>query len=74
MGCWWLRISLLRPGRINNRATLEFRESGNRVRCIGSNPSGAHGLRPFPVLADEPAQWEPAKAERMVAAVAYRAG
>ena len=67
-------MGLLWPGRINNRATLKFRESGNRVRCIGSNPSGAHGLRPFLVLADEPAQWEPAKAERMVAAVAYRAG
>ena len=38
-------MGLLRPGRINNRATLKFRESGNRVRCIGSNPSGAHGLR-----------------------------
>ena len=53
----------------NNRATLEFRESGCRVRCIGSNPAGAHGLRPLFVLADEPAQWDHAKAERMVAAL-----
>ena len=41
-----------------NMATLEFRPTGARVRCIGSDPKRAHGLRPFLVLADEPAQWE----------------
>ena len=52
-----------------NRATLEFRSTGARVRCIGSDPTRAHGLRPAIVLADEPAQWDRAKAERMLAAL-----
>ena len=52
-----------------NRAMLEYRASGCRIRCIGSDPSKAHGLRPALVLADEPAQWDGAKAERMVAAL-----
>ena len=52
-----------------NRATLEHRPTGARVRCIGSDPSNAHGLRPALVLADEPAQWPPATSARMVAAL-----
>ena len=52
-----------------NRATLEYRATGARVRCIGSNPARAHGLRPFLVLADEPAQWDASKADRMVSAL-----
>ena len=52
-----------------NVATVEHRASGARVRCIGSDPSKAHGLRPALVLADEPAQWDTAKADRMIAAL-----
>lgn len=52
-----------------NRAQLEHRPSGARVRCVGSNPGGMHGLRPFLVLADEPAQWDPAKADRALQAL-----
>ena len=52
-----------------NRALVEYRPSGARVRCIGSDPSKAHGLRPFLALLDEPAQWDAAKSERMLAAV-----
>ena len=52
-----------------NRATLEFRSSGARVRCIGSDPGNAHGLRPALALLDEPAQWAPATRDRMYAAV-----
>ena len=52
-----------------NAAILEFRASGARVRCVGSDPAKAHGLRPSLVLADEPAQWDPAKAERMLSAL-----
>ena len=52
-----------------NRATLEYRESGARVRCIGSDPTKAHGLRPALVLADEPAQWDSSKQERMLSAL-----
>ena len=52
-----------------NRATLEYRPTGARVRCIGSDPAKAHGLRPALALLDEPAQWDPAKQERMLAAI-----
>ena len=52
-----------------NRATVEHRASGSRVRCIGSDPAKAHGLRPFLALCDEPAQWDSAKQDRMLAAI-----
>ena len=52
-----------------NMATLEYVRTGARVRCIGSDPKRAHGLRPFLVLADEGGQWEPGKAEAMVSAL-----
>ena len=52
-----------------NQATLEHRPSGSRVRCVGSDPKRAHGLRPFLVLADEPAQWEGTKTEAMISAL-----
>ena len=52
-----------------NAAILEHRESGSRVRCIGSDPKRAHGLRPFLVLADEPAQWPVATSEKMFQAL-----
>ena len=52
-----------------NSATVEHRASGARVRCIGSDPRRAHGLRPFLALLDEPAQWDAAKADRMLAAL-----
>ena len=52
-----------------NRAVLEFRDSGARVRCIGSDPAKAHGLRPSLALLDEGAQWDAAKQDRMLAAV-----
>ena len=40
-----------------NLAVIEDRETGAKVRCIGSDPRRAHGLAPVLVLADEPAQW-----------------
>ena len=52
-----------------NRATLEYRPTGARVRCIGSDPGNAHGLRPALALLDEPAQWPAASSARMVAAL-----
>ena len=57
--------------KLNNteqKATLEDRRSGARVRAIGSDPRKAHGLAPKIVLADEPAQWGP-QAEAMLAAL-----
>lgn len=52
-----------------NRATVEYRPTGARVRTIGSDPAKAHGLRPALALLDEPAQWDSAKSERMLAAM-----
>ena len=52
-----------------NTATIEHRASGARVRCIGSDPRRAHGLRPALALTDEPAQWEAAKSDKMLAAL-----
>ena len=52
-----------------NTATIEHRDSGARIRCIGSDPKRAHGLRPALALLDEPAQWEAAKSEKMLAAI-----
>ena len=52
-----------------NMATLEYVRTGARVRCCGSDPKKAHGLRPFMVLADEGGQWEPSKSEAMVSAL-----
>ena len=57
-----------------NAALLEHRETGSRVRCIGSDPKRAHGLRPYLVLADEPAQWPPASSDKMLAALATGPG
>ena len=52
-----------------NRAQLEHVPNGARVRCIGSDPANAHGLRPWLVLADEPAQWPSSTRDRMLAAL-----
>ena len=56
------------------QARIEDRQTGARVRCIGSDPRRAHGLAPVLVLADEPAQWPDNTGERMVAALRTAAG
>ncbi len=56
------------------QARIECKQTGARVRCIGSDPRRAHGLAPTLVLADEPAQWPPSTAEAMVAALRTAAG
>lgn len=48
-----------------NAATVEHKATGARIRCIGSDPSRAHGLAPVLVLADEPAQWPSNMSDRM---------
>ena len=52
-----------------NQATLEYRPTGARIKCIGSDPKRAHGLRPFLVLYDEPAQTEAGSSEAMISAL-----
>lgn len=63
-----------RIGDSANSALIEDRETGCRVRCVGSDPRRAHGLAPVLTLADEPAQWEHTKAEAMVAALRTASG
>ena len=52
-----------------NQATLEYRPTGARVKCVGSDPKRAHGLRPYLVLADEGGQWEAGKSDSMISAL-----
>ena len=52
-----------------NMATLEYVQTGARVRCVGSDPAKAHGLRPYLVLADEGAKWDPGKSGAMISAL-----
>ena len=52
-----------------NRASIEDRETGARVRCLGSDPRRAHGLAPALVVCDEPAQWERGRTDAMIAAL-----
>ena len=54
-------------------ATLEDRQTGARVRCIGSDAQRMHGLAPALVLADEPAQWQ-SGGDRAYAALATSLG
>ena len=56
------------------QARIEDRDTGARVRCIGSDPKRAHGLAPVLVLADEPSQWPETTGERMIAALRTAAG
>ena len=55
-------------------ASIENRETGAKVRVLGSDPRRAHGLAPVLVLADEPAQWPDSTGERMRAALVTAAG
>ena len=50
-------------------ATIEHRPTGAKLRVIGCDPRRAHGLAPALILADEPAQWESTKSEKMVSAL-----
>ena len=56
------------------QARVEDRQTGSRVRCVGSDPRRAHGLAPVLVLADEGSQWPETTGERMVAALRTAAG
>ena len=54
--------------------TLTHKASGAEIRVIGSDPRRAHGLAPYLVLCDEPAQWPPGTGERMYAALTTSIG
>ena len=50
-------------------SSLEFLPKRSRLRALACDPARAHGLAPVLVLADEPAQWQGAKSEKMFAAL-----
>ena len=52
-----------------NTATITDRGAGASVRCLASDSRRAHGRAPSLALLDEPAQWEPSKAEAMLSAI-----
>ena len=52
-----------------NKFEILNRSNGVRLKCAGSDPRRAHGLAPVLVIADEPAQYEPNKSARMIAAL-----
>ena len=52
-----------------NAARILHRPSGASLQVIAADPRRMHGRAPVLVLADEPAQWEPAKADRALAAL-----
>ena len=56
------------------RASIRYRPTGATLKVLGSDPKRAHGLAPVLVLADEPAQWPPSTAGRMLAALATSLG
>ena len=55
-------------------AQIEDRETGAKVRCLGSDPRRAHGLAPSLLLLDEPAQWPPSTGEKMLSALSTSLG
>ena len=57
-----------------NSASISNPATGARIRCIGSDPSRAHGLQIVAALLDEPAQWEAGTSARMLAAITTSAG
>ena len=52
-----------------NRASIEDRQTGAKVRAIGSDPRRAHGLAPALAILDEGAQWPSSTSEAMLAAL-----
>ena len=60
---------MARTGQLPIARPSSIDRPGARIRCIGSDPKRAHGLRPALALLDEPAQWERAKADAMLAAI-----
>ena len=57
-----------------NRAWLEYKPTGARIRCLGSNPATMHGLRPKLAILDEPAQYSPQDRDKVLAAISTGLG
>ncbi len=61
--------NLLRVRESQNMATVQNRDTGALLRCVGSDPRRLHGAAPILILGDELAQWPPNQIDRMLAAL-----
>ena len=61
-GAWRIQDSV-------KHCELQHRQSKARLRCVGADPAGLHGLRPRLVVADELAVWSSTKIDRALAAL-----
>ena len=61
-GLWRIQDSV-------KHSEIQHRPSKARLRCVGADPSGLHGLRPRLVIADELAVWSSTKIDRALAAL-----
>ena len=61
--------ALLRVRDSQNMATIQNRDTGALLRCVGSDPRRLHGAAPILILGDELAQWPPNQIDRMLAAL-----
>ena len=60
---------LLRVRDSQNMATIQNRETGALLRCLGSDPKRLHGAAPVLILGDEVSQWPDNMIDRMLAAL-----
>lgn len=63
------RLGRYRKQDTVNLSSLECRETGRLLECVGANPGGLHGAAPVLVLADEVAQWPRLRVDAMLAAL-----
>ena len=52
-----------------NAARITHRATGQRLRCLGSDPQRMHGLAPCLILCDEPSKWPRGQSDAMFAAL-----
>ena len=57
-----------------NRASLEDRDTGAKLKVIGANARAMHGLSPMLLVLDELAQWQPATIDACLAALTTSRG
>lgn len=61
-----------RKWRVNDtamKAAVEYKPTGSRIRCIGSDPQRAHGLAPVLAILDEGGVWPHTSSGRMYSAI-----
>ena len=52
-----------------NHAGLTYKPHNIKFTCLASDPRRAHGLRPYLLICDEPAQWTPSSSDKMYSAL-----